>query len=205
MFNKYRLHIFSLITGALIGYIVFHPYTMLVYSLMHVHNSEEIHLHWKGVFNIAQTIFEPSMLPMAITFTCFGGVLGLLIGIIVDKKRKLYDIKHENEKKEVALKTLNRLMVTLSHYLLNISMIIGGEVRLTRKACSEKEAYSSLGVIEEQARKIDAVIGALKKVTKIKTTDYTSEGHALMLDIAEDMEKFLKETKNVHKGDGKSL
>jgi len=168
---------------------------MLIYSLMHVRNGEEIHLHWNGVFSIARTIFEPSMLPMAITFTCFGGVLGLLIGIVVDKKKKLYDIEHENEKKEVALKTLERLMVTLSHYLLNTSMIIGGEVRLSRKARSEEELLSSLEVIEKQAKKIDAVIGALKKVTEIKTTDYTTKGRNLMLDITEEMEELLKSQK----------
>jgi len=195
MFNKYRLHIFFLIAGSIAGYLVFHPYTMLVFSIMRIYHGGEVHFHVKDPLGSVLTAFEPMMLPMSIAFAFFGGFVGLLIGIIVDRKKKIYDKEHESEKKEVALETLKRLMVTLSHYLLNISMIIGGEVRLSQKAVSEKETLISLEVIAKQAKKIDAVIGALKKVTEIKTTDYTTKGCNLMLDITEEMEKLLKETK----------
>ncbi len=35
-------------------------------------------------------------------------------------------------------------------------------------------------------------MAALKKITDIKTADYTSEGHGLMLDITKDIDALLK-------------
>ncbi len=195
IFKKYRLHIIFSIAGAIVGYLVFHPYTMLVSSIMYQHPEGEIHWHWKNLFDIIHKTFEPLMLPMAIAFMLFGGVIGLLIGIAMDRKNKLYAIELENERKKVALETLNRLIVTLSHYLLNANMIIGGKVRYSQKVESNKDILNSLKVIGEQAKKIDSVIRALRKVTKIKTADYTTEGRGLMIDITKEMEEELNKSK----------
>ncbi len=114
---------------------------------------------------------------------------------MLDRLQKAFQAEYENERKKVALKTLKRLMVTLSHYLLNANMIIGGKVRHSRKVESNKDNIASLKVIEEQARKIDAVIGALKKVTEIKTSDYTNKGQALMINITQEIEEQLSQIK----------
>ena len=44
---------------------------------------------------------------------------------MMDRLQKAFKAEYENERKKVALETLKRLMVTLSHYLLNANMIIG--------------------------------------------------------------------------------
>jgi predicted histidine transporter YuiF (NhaC family) len=129
MQKKYRVHIFSSLAGAIIGYFVFHPYTMTMSYIIRVYEGGEIFWNWMNVLDIFLTNFEISMLPMASAFAIGGSVIGLLTGIIVERKQSSYEMAHENEKKKVALETLNRLMVTLSHYLLNANVVIGGEVR----------------------------------------------------------------------------
>jgi len=54
---------------------------------------------------------------------------------------------------------------------------------------SDQDVISSLAVIEEQGRKIDSVINALKRVTDIKTADYTADGNIEMIDITKELEK----------------
>ncbi len=191
MFNKYRVTIFSSIIGAVIGYFVFHPYTMFVSYIIHSHQSGEIYWNWKNLFDIFQLNFKPSMFPMTAAFVLFGGIIGLLTGVMVNRKKRSHAIAQENEKKKVALETLKRLMVTLSHYLLNANVVIGGEVRHSRKIVVDKDALASIEVIEKQAKKIDAVISALRKVTEIKTADYTTEGRGLMIDITKEIEDHL--------------
>ena len=80
---------------------------------------------------------------------------------MMDRLQKAFKAEYENERKKVAIETLKRLMVTLSHYLLNANMIIGGEVRHAQKLKSNKDTLISLESIMEQAKKIDAVINSL--------------------------------------------
>ena len=107
------------------------------------------------------------------------------------EKRRLRMAELENENKRVALETLRQLMVTLSHYLLNANAIVGGMVRRCRRAQSMTEIVHPLQVIEEQAKKIEIVISALKRVTDIKTASYTYETNTLMIDIAKEIDEAL--------------
>lgn len=195
LFEGYRVKIVSSFAGAFVGYLLFHPYTMIVDSIMHRQGGEDFHFHWKSLLSAALRSFDPMMAPMASAFMFFCAMIGLLIGIMVDKKRKLYAAEYENEKKKVALETLHRLIVTLSHYLLNANMIIGGRVRHSRKNEPNEDMIAALDVIEDQAKKIDAVITALSRVTEIKTAHYTKEDHELMIDITKEIEKELNKTK----------
>lgn len=191
MFGKYRLHIISSLTGAVVGYFVIHPYTMAASYIMNIHSGAEIHWNWHNVFEIVLANFKPPMIPMTVAFTLFGSVIGLLIGMILKRKKYLHNIAHENEKKQVAIETLQRLMITLSHYLLNANVVIGGEVRHSRKTATNEDSLASLKVIEQEAKKIDSVVRALRKITTIRTANYTSEGHDLMIDITEEIEEQL--------------
>jgi len=184
--NQYYIPIAFLVAGAIVGFLVFHPYTMFVYSLVDMpgHEGQTVPLQWNNLFTIARTTFAPTMLPMAISFVSLSGIIGLLIGILIDKKRRL-------DQKKIALETLNRLMITLSHHLLNANTVIGGMARHCKRNESNNDILCSLGVIEEQARKIDAVIIALKEITEIKTADYTTKGKAMMIDITREIEELL--------------
>ncbi|MHB8110734.1 MAG: PAS domain-containing protein [Syntrophorhabdaceae bacterium] len=107
------------------------------------------------------------------------------------EKHKLRVIELENERKTIALTTLQQLMVTLSHYLLNANTVIGGMVRRSLRTRSDEERLSALEAIRRQAIKTEGIIEALKKVTEIKTTGYTYESQVLMMDLTKEIEKIL--------------
>ncbi|MBI5055368.1 MAG: hypothetical protein HZB61_01940 [Nitrospirae bacterium] len=172
--------------GALAGYAVVHPYTMLVYSLTGFAHSG---MHLKDIF----FSFDREMLPMGVAFTVLGGFIGILIAVVIEKQRQLYTVIFENEKKKI----------TLSHYLLNANMVIGGMVRRCQRIQTNEDSQCSLEAIAEQAKKIDAVISALKRLTEIKTAKYTAEGHALMIDISKEIEELLAGD-SAKRDDGKS-
>jgi len=110
------------------------------------------------------------------------------------EKQRLRLVELENERKTIALTTLNQLMVTLSHYLLNANSIIGGMARRTLRAGSKGERLASLEIIKEQTHKTESIIAALKKVAAIRTTDYTPESHTLMIDLTNEIENKLAKT-----------
>ncbi len=68
-------------------------------------------------------------------------------------------------------------------------MIIGGKVRHCRKVTSDQDILDALKVIEEQGRKIDAVVGSLRKATEIKVAQYTTGGTVKMIDITREIEE----------------
>ena len=194
MMGKFRSQIVFTSIGIVSGYLMFHPYTMLVDFLMnnHLDRTGSLYMNGGSIFALIRASFEPVMFPMAVSFASFGGITGLLIGIIADRKKRLYAAELENEKKKTALETLHRLMVTLSHYLLNANTVIGGMVRRGRR--NEANVQASLDIIEEEAKKIDVVIRSLKEITEIRTADYTTSGKNLMIDIAKNIEEHLKKT-----------
>ena len=180
MARGYRLRLISTLLGAFIGYGLAHPYTMLIYVWGHEHGAGAGHgpLSLGMLYKMAAATFQPVMLPMALSFMLLGALIGLLVGALIDKRRRLYDAELETEKRRVALETLHELMITLSHYLLNANTVIGGMARRCRKIESNADVTGSLGVIEEEARKIDSVIRALQRITAVKTTEYVARGYA---------------------------
>ena len=190
-----RLHIWAFysVAGAIAGYIILHPYSMLVYFLTGANQLPNSLPGWNEFSTHTFMPFRPVMLPMAIAFASLGGVIGFLVALLVERKKKLDAAMRESEKNRAALDAVKSLMVTLSHYLLNANMIIGGKVRHCRKGISDGDLLAALAVIEEQGRKIDAVIGALGKIVEIKKADYTTDGQISMLDISREVEKILME------------
>jgi len=183
-----------MLIGIVAGYLMFHPYAMFVNFLMNTHPDKtgSLYLNERNILTLIRATFEPVMFPMAVSFSFFGGIAGLLTGIIAERKKRLYAAELENEKKKTALETLHRLMVTLSHYLLNANTVIGGMARRSRQ--NEANVQASLDIIEEETKKIDAVIRSLKEITEIRTADYTTTGKDLMIDIAKNIEEHLKKS-----------
>ncbi len=176
------------VIGALAGYLIVHPYAMFAYYLAETGRGE---MHWRDMLLMT---LRHMKLPMAVAFIFFGSFIGFLLARVLDKQNKLHAAELANEKHRAALETLQRLMITLSHYLLNANAVIGGMAGRCKKRCPERSVEEYLGIIEDEARKIDAVIKALRKITEIKTSDYTSGGHDLMIDISQEIEKLLEKT-----------
>lgn len=107
------------------------------------------------------------------------------------EKHRLRLVELENERKTIALTTLRQLMVTLSHYLLNANTVIGGMARRSQRAGSEADRMAALDMIRKQAAKTEGIIEALKKVSEIRTTEYTRESQILMMDLTKEIEEIL--------------
>ncbi len=107
------------------------------------------------------------------------------------EKHRLRLVELENERKTIALTTLRQLMVTLSHYLLNANTVIGGMARRSQRAGSEEDRKAALDTIRKQAAKTEGIIEALKKVSEIRTTEYTRESQILMMDLTKEIEEIL--------------
>lgn len=191
MLRAYRTQLLFTIAGICLGYLVLHPYSMLVSTLLHVNQDGAFHVRWQDLSGKTLALSEPLMLPMAGAFAVVGGIIGLLTGTLIARTRRLYATELMHERKKVALAITRSLVVTLSHYLLNANMIIGGKVRHCQRLTSNQDVRSSLTVIEEQGRKIDAVISALRRATEVKLTDYTADGTVSMVDITRELEQEL--------------
>jgi signal transduction histidine kinase len=181
---EYRRHIASSLIFAAIGYVAAHPVTIFVYTLTHEYERETL----QAQRELVQLAYQPMMLLLSVAFLLAGGFAGLLLGITTDRRRRLRELER---RRKVALETLHELMVTLSHYLLNANAVIGGMAKRSKRIELSKEVIESLSVIEAQARKIDAVIRALRKITELKTCTYTAQGETLMMDIVKDIEEEL--------------
>ncbi|MDR3568356.1 MAG: hypothetical protein P4L43_10040 [Syntrophobacteraceae bacterium] len=148
------------------GFLVLHPYVMFVQWIISPHPRDLWDYH----------LFGPLMLSMGIAFALFGAMIGLLIGSAVQRGKSLVFSINEQEKKEIALKAVYDPMVTLSHYLLNANMIIGGKVRRCQKKAGEQEVFECLEVIEKQGRTIDAALKSLRSLVDVNTAGHTSDG-----------------------------
>ncbi len=109
------------------------------------------------------------------------------------ERQRLRVAQLESERKTIAVETLHQLMVTLSHYLLNANTIIGGMARRCERVKSEDERLPALKNIGKQAKRMEVVITALRKVTEIRTADYTREGHVRMIDLKKEIDEALEE------------
>lgn len=118
----------SFVLGAIIGHLLIHPYAMVACSMMDMHRQGHMSIDMGHVMQSARSIFEPFMLPMTIAFAVLCGLIALLMAVLCDRKRILNEALIENERKKASLETLDRVMVTLSHYLLNANTVIGGMV-----------------------------------------------------------------------------
>lgn len=89
--------------GAAGGYLILHPYAMLVYML---YEQEGVILQ-----DLAQAVvfsFRSRMLPMGIPFALLGGVAGMCLGLWLDAKKKRAEAELQIEKLEKQLAQLKR-------------------------------------------------------------------------------------------------
>ena len=189
MDSRHNHRVLYMLAGLMLGLLILHPYAMLVSRVATPAKSDAAIL-------LKNDFFNREMALMAMGFGLLGGVIGVLIVALRERKKRLFIARLEQEKREIALRTIHDLMVTLSHYLLNANMIIGGKVRRCRKLAAERDLLDNLDVIEEQGRKIDAVLSVLRDLVEINTSHYTSDGLVNMIDIAGELQERMKPCDN---------
>jgi len=173
----------SVLAGAAAGYFVLHPYSMFAYGIYGKFHAA------LGAGESAFAAFKPEMLHMGIPYAVLGAVGGLFFGLWLEAERR----KDEMERRALALDTLRQLIVTLSHYLLNASTVIGGFASRAMKKEDNPDIAKALTVIRDEAGSIEGVVASLQSLETVVTERYTNEGETLMIDIHEKLERKLRE------------
>jgi|GEM_PF-960202 len=187
--------LWGLALGGIAGFLLLHPYVMLLASMGAIpgHSSPALAGDWSLQSVLA---LEYAMFPMAIPLVLFGAAFGLMAGLYLNHARRLQQLVLEQEKGATALEAVKALTATLSHYLLNANMIIGGQVRHCRRFTPGQEILDSLQVVEEQGRIIDAVVGALRELARIAilrgSSGQDASRQVSMIDLAGELEERLR-------------
>ncbi|MBI4795566.1 MAG: hypothetical protein HY790_06965 [Deltaproteobacteria bacterium] len=172
--------------GALVGYLLIHPFAMLAYILgpQHPHKPWDFSL-W-GLQ--ARLSFSVDMLAMGLAFAVMGGVAGFFLGAWSLQKERLALARVESERRLAALATLQELMVTLAHHIRNANVVIGGFSARLEKRLTDSELSRQLRMIQEASQEIEAVIAALESLTEIDRTRYASAWETKMIDLKKRLE-----------------
>jgi len=183
-----RLMWFSL-AGIVVGYLLMHNFAMLAYVLDPQHPQASLGINvWKQQLRLA---FSPEMLVMGGAFAFMGGISGFCLGAWSLQKERWMTEKLESQQRLIALKTMQELMVTLSHYIRNSNMVIGGFSTHLLKHISNVDFAHQLQMIQQASREIEAVVNSLQNLTEISTVKYATEGQARMIDLKKELEAHL--------------
>ena len=114
--------------------------------------------------------FSPSMLPMTLAFGLFGGVCGLLIGLLFDRNQRLVRYQYQARLHSDLMNSLQQLLGVISHYILNSSVVIGGHaVRLRKKVPHEDR--EDISAIIQQAKKNEEILKIIQDAEFLESID----------------------------------
>jgi len=184
-------------TGAFLGLLAFYPYLIGSYVLMHpgtahpaLFGSDGKGL--TGLYLAARQSFHGHLLLLKMFFGTFGFLTGTLAGLYVRQRRRYEAELQERTRREAAVETLQQLMVTLSHYLLNAVAVIGGYAQRSLRYVDEADQREAAEVIYKETRKLEAVVASLQALTEIKLELYREGGKMRMLDIQRELQERLR-------------
>lgn len=121
--------------GALIGYFLFHPLTMIIYGITH-HSQHNIGSRLVESFLMS---FSLGMLPMAILYIVMGGLFGVAYGkyanILIEKNRVLAEKEYQFRRQVLISQkqaSLGVIAGSIGHEVKNILTTIMGYCELIR-------------------------------------------------------------------------
>jgi len=168
------------VVGALAGFFILHPYSAIVYGLYEDVPAEPL-------ARLVST-FQPDMIMRCIPYAVAGGFAGLFFGLwLVAMGRKA-----EFDRRTCAMDTMKGLIVTMAHYLINSSTVIGLQATRLEKLLDDPEDKKRAAMIKKQAACVEAVVNALRRLESIETERYTKNGESMMIDIQNELEEELK-------------
>jgi signal transduction histidine kinase len=187
------------LAGMFLGYLLIHPFAMLANTLgpRLPHFPMEFPF-WGHHLRIS---FGPEMLAMGMAFAFMGGVVGFCLGIWYLQKERLTAERLESQRRQVALETLQELMVTLAHHIRNANVVIGGFSSRLIKENPDPESQRHLEMIQQASRDIDAVIASLESLTEIKQAQYVGAWETKMIDLKKELEARLKAAEGLKESD----
>ncbi|MHB9071957.1 MAG: hypothetical protein ACYC6G_00375 [Desulfobaccales bacterium] len=187
------------LAGMLLGYLLIHPFAMLANTLgPRLPYSLKEFSFWGHHLRIS---FGPEMLAMGGAFSFMGGLAGFFFGIWYYQKERLTAVRLESQRRQVALETLQELMVTLAHHIRNANQVIGGFSSRMIRHLPDQEVQGQLQMIQQASREIDAVIASLESLTEIKRTQYVGAWETRMIDLKKELEARLKAAAELKEND----
>lgn len=178
------------LAGMFLGYLLIHPFAMLANTLgPRLPHFPMDFPFWGHHLRIS---FGPEMLAMGMAFAFMGGLAGFCLGIWYLQKERLTEERLESQRRQVALETLQELMVTLAHHIRNANVVIGGFSSRLIKQAPDPEAQRQFEMIQQASREIDAVIASLESLTEIEHTRYIGAWETKMIDLKKELEARLK-------------
>lgn len=176
--------------GMLVGFFIIQPLNVLLYNLA---PQTRLAFHelsfWKRLLDMST---DSTSLWMGAVFAVFGGITGLGFGMWLHQRDRLMAEQLESARRLTALETLKELMVTLAHYIRNANMIIGGFSNNLAHHVSDPHQKEHAKLIHQASKEIDSVINSLQNLTEISVTQYVTSGAAQMIDLKEELEKYLE-------------
>ena len=98
------------LTGAAVGYFIFHPLVMLLSYLMTVKDSALDMTNTVGVIAVVLRSFSIDMLPWSLSFTMFNGIIGLYYGILKVEKMAREELIENLQKALADIKILSGML-----------------------------------------------------------------------------------------------
>ncbi len=174
------------LAGMLVGYLLIHPFAMLASTLGP--RLPHVPMDFSFWGHHLRVSFAPEMLAMGGAFALMGGVAGFFLGIWYYQKEKLTAQKLESQRRQVALETLQELMVTLAHHIRNANHVIGGFSSRLHKHLADPEVKRQLEMVQQASREIEAVIASLESLSQIDRARYIGEWETRMIDLKQELE-----------------
>jgi signal transduction histidine kinase len=174
------------IAGGFLGYILLHPYAMLVYGFYDDHHGTGPGgMDLRRLLEDVPAAFSLEMAPMGLPFALLGALAGLLLGFWMEARSRRFD----TEKRLLAVETLRQLMVTLAHHLLNAVQGIGGFAALALRKEQDMDKRRPLERIKQESIRIEAVVKALQSLESVSTERYTKSSETMMIDIRKELQE----------------
>jgi signal transduction histidine kinase len=184
------------LAGMLLGYLLIHPFAMLANTL-----GPRFPMEFSFWGHHLRVSFGPEMLAMGGAFAFMGGLTGFAFGIWYYQKERLTAERMESQRRQVALETLQELMVTLAHHIRNANLVIGGFSSRLSKHLADPKVQRQLEMIQQASREIDSVIASLEGLTEIKRTQYVGAWETRMIDLKKELEARLKVSEELTESD----
>ena len=167
------------------GYLVLHPYTMVVYGLYGHHGAAGEGMDLRRLLDEVPAAFRLDMVPMGLPFALLGALAGLLLGFLLEARSRRFEM----EKRLLAVETLRQLMVTLAHHLLNAVQGIGGFASMAIRKEQDEEKRRPLEKIKQESIRIEAVVKALQSLESVNAERYSRSSETLMIDIRKELQE----------------
>jgi len=190
---KLPLKTIGLILGGLTGFLLLHPSVMLVLSFVTTAGGGQLP-PTGGILSFLRLVFSPEMLPMSLALILFSALMGLLIGMVFERERRLDALRHENERREAVLGAVRQLVMVLSHHFLNSALVIGVNAKRLRNGTREEDRSEALDRINAQIMKMESVVSTMREIQFEEMLDGNDTDYERIIEINSQLEQHIAET-----------